>query len=171
MKMAEIRSNAKEFLKRLDACAIERHVDIMHGIADNLDDIRFKAVEKHMYPKERGKVKARPDKLTIRSGKLAGILRSSGSWNIPRTKAEARLRASKHLMFWVRPQITDNKAQYMARLSIVPAGDQSVEYRTRHETGRSRKGFIRPFLAPAMNENKGRFEAVMMKYNARTLIP
>ena len=170
-KMAEIRSNAKEFLKRLDKCNLERHHDIMMAFADNLDDIRFKAVERYMYPKAPRKVKARPDKLTIRSGKLANIMRHQGQWNVPRSLAEARLKAGQNLLFWIRPQIKSDRAEYMARLSVVEAGDAGVKYRVNHEARGDRRGVRRPFLAPAINDNRPRFLDMMARANARTLIP
>jgi len=162
-KVGAILSNAKEFVKGLQKWQIEYHLSIMKCLAEQADTARFNIADKQIienkfkgitkvFTRQNGDIAAylpRPyrrlskeqppvqGRLTSRSGTTSGIFRSPGKWNIPRTKAEARLKATgrlgKHLIFWVRPQNFNNRYEYLLRMSVVEKGFKYLKYRLAHE--------------------------------------
>ena len=141
-------------------------MDVMYEMTNSMDRIRMRSGDKEIIPR-RGKkpygtgrgykigmirlYKQQPthqNRLTERTGMLKDILTSSGTWS--RSKKAMRLKASKHLVFWVKPQKEGSSRYYKARLAIMEKGNRQLGYRIMNETrGEPTKGKKRLFFEPA----------------------
>lgn len=171
MAKTQVTLNAEEFIRDLTKVQESLHNDIMYGITSAMDRIRKTSGEQMIIPRrgqkptgnaqgfKRGMIRLYKDqpshstKLTERTGMLKQILLSAGTWT--RSIKQMRLKASKHLVFWVKPQKEGNDRSYIAMLSIMEKGDVRIKYRIMNETtGESVKGKKRPFFEPALKAEK-----------------
>ena len=145
MATNRILSNAKEFIKKLDETQIEIHKSVLIGVSEWMDDVRNNAVDKYMIPNEfasntilmnvkgiirpyvriNGKLyslstlqKSVPNRVTIRTGMLASIIKQPGTWKINRKATEIKFNGTgkfgRHALLWVRPQLDG----YLARFTF-----------------------------------------------------
>lgn len=161
MARSEVKSNAKEFVKRLDAVSKAYHIGVLSSIATSIDMARQLAVSGYMNPRGakpsfhyefntvtwpsgkkytyRNKVFDKSPKLFIRSGRLANVLTMAGTWDKNKMGSESRFRGSgadaKHVMSWIRPQHSGGVNSYLSRYSITEKGDAGIKYRVLHEKG------------------------------------
>lgn len=174
MAKSLVKINAQEFVRKLTKAQKKLNRDVLVAFSHILDNVRMKAADKYIIPRKgpaptKGKgtgylAKIQPpDKtyLTERTGLLKRVLKSSGSWS--KSFTTMRLRASKHLLFWVTPQTEGNKFYYLARMSVVEKGVPGVKYRIRHETHGSRNGTIRKFFEPALNDERRNIPTALNK--------
>lgn len=167
MAKSQITINAKEFINSLNKEQKEMHRDIMTRLTVNMDNIRKKAADKFIIPRRAGKPHGNlhialralykmqptdPRRLTERTGLLKDILKSNGTWS--RSLRNMRLRASEHLLFWIKPQKEGSRYSYLMNLAIMPRGSKAVKNRIENEIRGSQSGVKRPFFEPAIMDEK-----------------
>jgi hypothetical protein len=186
MATNRILTNAKEFVKSLDEAQLKIHRETLIGISSWADLVRDKAVADHMEQNKfksqtvirrnkQGDVVAyvitgnglrrhtlmqKPvaAKLTIRTGRLASIVKAQGTWQTNKKATEIKFtgkgEAGSHVLMWVRPQMGKG---YQVRFTFGKGGANTfLEYRLR-------KAKQRPFLPPSIAANENKFDATVWK--------
>jgi len=98
------------------------------------------------------------DKLTIRTGRLASIVKAQGTWQTNKKATEIKFtgkgETGSHVLMWVRPQMGKG---YQVRFTFGKGGDAFLEYRLR-------KAKQRPFLQPSIAANENKFDGTVWKH-------
>lgn len=191
MATNRILSNAREFVKKLDAVEKQLLREKMMGIADWMDKVRQSAVNDFMepnkyksttfvrknrqgdlvafvrydgriYPHRRLQKPVR-NKVTIRTGTLAKAVTAPGRWQVNRPGTENKFNGQGQFGKTVLMWIRPQSNGLLCRFTFGKGKSiPFLEYRLAH----NRKG--RPFIEPAVRMNQTVFDQTVYKRIAKT---